>query len=88
MNYNSAEELNIVYPSGLSQEELVAILSEEPLYRAKQAFLWLSRGVRSFEEMTNLPVALRERLAEHFNGQVRSSRVENEFSDKDGSLKL
>ena len=88
MNYNSAEELNIVYPSGLSQEELVAILSEEPLYRAKQAFLWLSRGVRSFEEMTNLPVALRERLAERFNGQVRSSRVENEFSDKDGSLKL
>jgi len=88
MNYDSADRLSVVYPSGLSQEELAAILSEEPLYRAKQAFAWFSRGVPSFEKMTNLPVTLRERLAQNFGGSVRSSVVQNEFSDKDGSLKL
>lgn len=34
----------------------------EPAFRARQVFTWLHRGVRSFEEMTNLPKALRQRL--------------------------
>ena len=34
----------------------------EPKYRAKQIFDWLSRGVRDFDEMTNLPKALKEKL--------------------------
>ena len=46
-------------------EEIEAALRElgEPKYRAKQIFQWLSRGVRSFEEMTNLSKSLREKLA-------------------------
>ena len=32
----------------------------EPAFRGKQVFSWLSRGVCSFDEMTNLPLALRE----------------------------
>lgn len=36
----------------------------EPKFRAKQIFVWLNRGVSSFEEMTNLPKSLRERLGE------------------------
>ena len=36
----------------------------EPAFRGKQVFSWLSRGVCSFDEMTNLPLALRERLKE------------------------
>ena len=47
-------------------EELSAFLKElgEPPFRAKQIFSWLSRGAASFDEMTNLPKALREKLGE------------------------
>ena len=34
----------------------------EPDYRASQVWEWVARGVASYEEMTNLPAALRERL--------------------------
>src|SRR6187402_1052135 len=35
----------------------------EPAYRAGQVWEWVARGTRSYEEMTNLPAGLRERLA-------------------------
>jgi 23S rRNA (adenine2503-C2)-methyltransferase len=35
----------------------------EPTYRAEQVWEWIARGTGSYEEMTNLPAALRERLA-------------------------
>ena len=49
----------------MTQEELAAWLKElgEPAFRAKQIFRWLYRGVRSFDEMTDLSKALREKLA-------------------------
>ncbi len=49
-------------------EELCAALKEmgEPPFRAKQVFKWLSVPVRSFDEMTNLPKTLREKLEERF----------------------
>ena len=34
----------------------------EQKFRARQVFEWLSRGVRSFDEMTNLSKPLREKL--------------------------
>ena len=47
-------------------EEIGQMLRElgEPAFRGKQVFTWLHRGVRSFEEMTNLPKPLRQKLAE------------------------
>ncbi len=36
----------------------------EPAFRARQVFRWLHRGARSFDEMTDLSKALRERLKE------------------------
>ena len=50
----------------MSPDELEAFFKElgEPAYRAKQVFAWLHRGVRSFEEMTDLKKELRERLDE------------------------
>ena len=36
----------------------------QPAFRAKQVFTWLHRGVRSFDEMTDLSKPLRARLAE------------------------
>lgn len=35
----------------------------EPPFRAKQVFQWLHRGACSFEEMSNLPKSLREKLS-------------------------
>ena len=34
----------------------------EPAFRGKQVFSWLHKGVRSFDEMSNLSKALREKL--------------------------
>ena len=50
--------------------ELSALLKEmgQPAFRAKQLYGWLHRGVRSYEEMTNLPGALRAALAEKYPG--------------------
>lgn len=45
-------------------EEMSSYLKElgEPSFRAKQVFQWLHRGAVSFDEMTNLSKALREKL--------------------------
>lgn len=50
----------------MTPEELAAWLKElgEPAFRAKQIFKWLYRGVTSFEEMTDLSKALRQKLEE------------------------
>lgn len=47
-------------------EELASFLQTlgEPAYRGKQVFSWLQRGVTSFDDMSNLPAALRQKLAE------------------------
>ena len=49
----------------MTLEELSAWLKEqgEPSFRAKQIFHWLYRGVTSFDEMTDLSKALREKLS-------------------------
>lgn len=50
----------------MSQEELSDFLRElgEPAFRAKQIFTWLHRGITSFDEMSNLSKALRQKLQE------------------------
>ena len=49
----------------MTLEELTAALKElgEPAFRGKQVFTWLHRGVRSFEEMSDISKSLREKLA-------------------------
>ena len=48
----------------LLPEELEAKLTAlgQPRFRAAQIFQWLGRGVRDFDEMTNLSKDLREKL--------------------------
>ena len=52
----------------LLPEELEAefVALGEQKFRAGQVFQWLSRGVRSFDEMSNLSKALREKLKERY----------------------
>ena len=48
----------------MTQEEITRFLHDlgEPAFRGKQVFTWLHKGVRSFDEMSNLSKALREKL--------------------------
>lgn len=58
----------------------------EPKYRAKQVFKWLSRGVSSFDEMSDISKSLREKLkAEYslYTPKVLSKQV----SKLDGTIK-
>lgn len=58
----------------------------EPTFRGKQVFSWLSRGVTSFDEMSNLPRSLRERLAETCVLSVPTV-ARKQVSAKDGTIK-
>ncbi|MDD3346318.1 23S rRNA (adenine(2503)-C(2))-methyltransferase RlmN [Oscillibacter sp.] len=50
----------------MSIEEITELLRSfgEPAFRGKQVFTWLHKGVRSFDEMSNLSKSLREKLKE------------------------
>lgn len=58
----------------------------EPKYRAKQIFDWLSRGVRNFDEMTNLPKALKEKLKAEYT-LYRPKVLSKQVSKLDGTIK-
>ena len=67
----------------LLDRELAA--AGEPDYRAAQVWEWASRGARSYEEMTNLPAPLRERLADRV--PLSSLNVVHEAASDDGTRK-
>ncbi len=72
----------------MTPEELEAYFKElgQPKFRAMQVFRWLHGGVESFDEMTNLPKTLRERLKEECLLTV--PQVERrQVSQLDGTIK-
>jgi 23S rRNA (adenine2503-C2)-methyltransferase len=72
--------------SGLPPQELAALLAPLPSYRAKQIFKWIAFGLASFDEMSNLPLSLREDLKARFH--LRSSAIDGVFEDSDNTVKL
>ena len=58
----------------------------EPAFRGRQVFSWLSRGAGSFDEMSDLPIPLRERLRETCTLGVPKA-VRRQVSAKDGTIK-
>ena len=58
----------------------------QPAFRARQLYNWLHRGARSYEEMTNLPAALRERL-EREAPILPPTVVRRQESARDGTIK-
>ena len=68
----------------LTQPEIGQLLKEmgQPAFRAKQIYTWLHKGVRSYDEMGNVPKALRQLLEEKLpkftkaNWQVMPLHVE------------
>ena len=72
----------------LTLPEMAAILKElgQPAFRAKQVFTWLHKGARSYDEMTNLPKALRELLSKQY--PICPPRVvRKQESKRDGTIK-
>ena len=68
--------------------ELEATLKElgEPKFRAKQVYTWLHKGVRSYDEMTNISKALREKLASSYPFTPPTVARKQE-SNLDGTIK-
>ena len=58
----------------------------EPKFRAKQIFEWLSRGVRDFDEMSNLPKPLRDKLKEQYS-LYKPKVLSKQISKIDGTIK-
>ncbi|MDQ3530447.1 MAG: hypothetical protein M3425_10975, partial [Actinomycetota bacterium] len=56
--------MSILDPYALGRDGLAALLDDQPRYRADQVHRWLVRGVDDPAEMTDLPLDLRQRLAE------------------------
>ncbi len=58
----------------------------EPAFRGKQIFTWLHKGVRSFDEMSNLSKSLREKLAAQYT--ITAPVVaRKQMSKLDGTIK-
>ena len=72
----------------LTQPEIGALLKEmgQPAFRAKQIYTWLHKGVRSYEEMGNVPKALRQLLEEQYP-ICAPEVVRKQESQKDGTIK-
>ena len=68
--------------------EITQVLKElgQPGFRAKQVFSWLHKGVRTYDEMTNLPQALRKVLAQEYP-ILAPEVVRKQESKKDGTIK-
>ena len=71
----------------MDRELLQTTLSEagEPGYRTDQVWEWVARGAGSYEEMTNLPAGLRERLAAAV--PLSTLTVRAEARSDDGTVK-
>ena len=72
--------------SGFLPSQICEVLDLPQAFRGKQIFKWIGDGAESFDEMTNLSVALRDSLKE--KAVIRSSKVSNVLKDPDGTIKL
>ena len=77
------KDLKSMLPREL-EEYLVSL--GEPKFRAKQIFSWLHRGVSSFDEMSNVPKPLREKLAQ--DSYINAlTMLDKQVSHRDGTVK-
>src|ERR1043166_5235430 len=75
--------------TGLSQTELAAFVQEQsqPAYRGRQIFAAIQhRRLRSFDEISDLPKALRERLKEI--ATASTLKVESRYLSEDGTRRF
>jgi 23S rRNA (adenine2503-C2)-methyltransferase len=70
----------------MSPSEICVRYGLAPAYRGLQVFRWIQRGARTWEAMTDLPAAERERLSAQGPALVVS--IAEDLSDPDGTRKL
>jgi 23S rRNA (adenine2503-C2)-methyltransferase len=72
----------------MTPQELQTFFKEmgEPAFRARQVFTWLHKGITKFDEMTDLSLALREKLEE--NTEIICPNIKKRLvSDIDNTVK-
>ncbi len=74
------------YLTGLLPDEITQTAGLKQKYRGMQIFKWIHSGAVSFEEMSNLPVSLREKLNE--SGNLFSSSLSSKEVSDDGTVKI
>ncbi len=68
----------------LELKELETLIKSmgQPAFRAKQVFSWIYKGVTDFDQMTNVPKALRDKLAEQtYIGRLKILKVQKSKAD-------
>lgn len=71
----------------LSPSQIAQALGLVKAYQGRQIYTWLSRGMTSWQDMTDLPLVLRDRLVSE-NVPILSTSVIDVQTDSDGACKL
>jgi 23S rRNA (adenine2503-C2)-methyltransferase len=71
---------------GLGPDVLSGILAPLPSFRSRQIWEWIAKGALSFNEMSNLPLGLREELEARF--ALYTGSISGRLSGGDGTVKL
>lgn len=80
--------MSLIDIKSLSKSEILVFLKGEgyPNYRANQIYLWLVKGICSFDEMLNIPKDLRCKLQEKC--YIANAKIERKLVSKiDGTIK-
>ncbi len=71
---------------GLSAEEISELTGIKEKYRGRQIYEWLTKGVESFDDMSNIPKSVHEKLKSEFS--IFSTSIEKIDSDAEGTAKI
>lgn len=80
--------MNKTYIKDLYIEEIEKIIYDitQDKFRAKQIFSWIQRGITGFEQMTDIPAALRNKLNDIFS--IYSFKVISLQESSEGTMKF
>ena len=72
--------------AGVPYNDLIKLLAPLPRFRSLQIFKWIARGAQNFNDMSDLPLNLREQLNKDFI--IRSCKTRTLVKDRDGTVKF
>ncbi|MBN1413291.1 MAG: 23S rRNA (adenine(2503)-C(2))-methyltransferase RlmN [Spirochaetales bacterium] len=72
--------------ASLLPQEISDALNIKPLYRCRQIFSWIQKGVFKFDDMTNLPAELRQNIKSR--AVAITSQINQTNDDGNGNIKI